>query len=172
VGDVGNGITLFLEIAVPADTRIRAQGDSVDIRVEGAGPVDCETDSGDVEVSAIEGNVNASSDSGDIRIRRVKGRVHAEADSGDVEALEIAGDIEVETDSGEILISQTLAAPIRAEADSGSISVKLAPDSGYTIRMETDHGRITAPGMEVNGCLRGGGPVVDLETDSGDIDIV
>ncbi len=186
VGDVADrwllrGVALFLEIGVPADTRIRALADSGDIRVEGAGvAVDCEADSGDVDVAGIEGNVRASTDSGSIRIRQVKGRVYATADSGDIDALEIAGDIEATTDSGEITIVQTIAAPIRAEADSGGITVKLAPDAGYNITAETDHGRITVPDMEwrerpseqkYDGRLRGGGPVVDLETDHGDIDV-
>ncbi|MGA3023481.1 MAG: DUF4097 family beta strand repeat-containing protein [Bryobacteraceae bacterium] len=191
VGDVADrwllrGVALFLEIAVPGDTRIRALADSGDIRVQGvSGPVDCETDSGDVEVSAISADVHASSDSGSIRIRQVKGRVYASADAGDAEALDIAGDIEVSTDSGEIRISQTVAAPVRAEADSGGISVKLAPGAGYNVSLRTDHGRITvieAEGQEivwrtrsereVDGRICGGGPTVDLETDSGDIDIV
>jgi hypothetical protein len=167
VGDVADrwllrGVSLFLEIAVPGDTRIRALADSGDIRVEGiSGPVECETDSGD------------------ILIREVTGRVHAEADSGDIEALDIAGDIEATADSGDIRISQTVAAPVRAEADSGAISVKLVPGAGYNISVETDHGRITLPEMEwrarsekeASGRIRGGGPVVDLETDSGDIDV-
>jgi hypothetical protein len=174
------GIALYLEITVPADTRIRALADSGDIRVEGiAGAVDCETDSGDVELSAIHGNVRASADSGSIRIREVAGRVNAEADSGDIEALEIAGEIEAATDSGDIRISQTVAAPVRAEADSGGIRVQLAPGAGYNVSAETDHGRITVPEMEwrtrskqeVDGRIGGGGPLVDLETDSGDIDI-
>jgi hypothetical protein len=168
VGDVADrwllrGVALLLEIAVPQDTRIRALADSGDIRVEGAGgPVNCETDSGDIQ------------------IREVTGRVHASADSGDIEALDIAGDIEVSTDSGDIRVSQTVAAPVRAESDSGAISVKLAPGAGYNVAARTDNGLITVPemelrkprtGQEVDGRIRGGGPVVDLETDSGDIDV-
>lgn len=175
------GVALFLEITVPPGTRIRALSDSGDIRVEGVGAqVDCEADSGDVEVAGVQANVRASTDSGCIRIRQVKGRVYATSDSGDIEALDIDGDIEASTDSGEIRLVQAAAGPVRAESDSGGIGVKLMPDSGYSITIETDHGRITVPEMEwreppsqqrVHGNLRGGGPVVDLETDHGDIDI-
>jgi Putative adhesin len=167
VGDVADrwllrGVTLFLEIAVPADTRIRALADSGDLRVEGiSAPIDCETDSGD------------------IAIRQATGRIRAGADSGDIEVLDVAGDVEAATDSGDIRISQLSAAAVHAEADSGSITVKLAGEPGYNMSVRTDHGRITVPEMEwrtrsdqeAYGRLRGGGPVVDLETDSGDIDV-
>jgi hypothetical protein len=186
VGDVADrwllrGVELFLEIVVPADTRVRALADSGDIRVEGTNaPADCEADSGDVEVFSVTSDVHASTDSGTIRIRQVKGRVRANADSGDIEALDIAGDIEASTDSGDIRISQTVAGTIRAEADSGSIDVRLAPGAGYNISLRTDHGRLTTPEMEfrgrptnkeIDGRIRGGGPLVDLETDHGDIDV-
>jgi hypothetical protein len=186
VGDVADrwllrGVTLFLEIAVPADTRVRALADSGDIRVEGTNaPADCEADSGDVEIFSVDADVHASTDSGTIRIRQMKGRVRANADSGDIEALDIAGDVEASTDSGDIRVSQTMAASIRAEADSGSIDVKLAPEAGYNVSLRTDHGRLTTPEMEfrgrpthkeIDGRIRGGGPLVDLETDSGSIDV-
>jgi len=186
VGDVADrwllrGIALFLEIAAPPHTAVRALGDSGDIRVEGIqGPVDCETDSGEIEVSGIGSDVSVTTDSGAIRIRRVKGRVRATTDHGEIDALETDGPIEASTDHGEVRLSQAVAAPIRAETDHGSISVKLAPDAGYNVSVRTDHGTITVPEMEwrerptnqeVNGRIRGGGPVVDLETDHGDIDV-
>jgi len=186
VGDVADrwllrGIGLFLEIAAPAHTMVRALGDSGDIRVEGIqGPVDCETDSGEIEVTGIGSDVSVSTDSGAIRIRRVKGRVRATTDHGEINALETAGPIEASTDHGEMKLSQTAAAPIHAESDHGTISVKLAPDAGYNVSVRTDHGTITVPDMEwrerptnqeATGTIRGGGPAVDLETDHGDIDI-
>ena len=132
------------------------------------------------EITGVDGNVRASTDSGSISVRQVKGRVYASSDSGDIETLDIAGGIEASSDSGEIRMVQTAAAPVRAEADSGSISVKLAPDAGYNIDTSTGHGEITVPELEwrepvsnsqARGRLRGGGPTVDLTTDSGDINI-
>jgi hypothetical protein len=58
--------------------------------------------------------------------------------------------------------------------------VKLAESGGYTVRARTDNGRIEVPQMtrqrmsrhELQGDIRCGGSVVDLETDSGDVEIV
>jgi len=186
IGDVTDrwllrGIALFLEIAAPTDTKVRALSDSGDIRVqEVGGVVDCEADSGDIEITGVDGDVRASTDAGSISVRQVKGRVYATSDSGDIETLDIAGDIEAGTDSGNISIVQTAAAPVRAESDSGRIRVRLAPDAGYTITTSTDGGEITLPELEwfepisnnqARGRLRGGGSTVDLTTDSGDISI-
>lgn len=186
VGDVTDrwllrGINLLLEITTPADTEIRALADSGDIRIEGIdGPVECETDSGEINIASIGSEVRVSCDSGGIHIRGVKGAVDARTDSGHIEALEIAGTIDAKTDSGDIRLSQTIVAPVCAQTDSGRIRVQLADTGGYSIRARTDNGRIDLPVLtrqrlsrhEVEGEIRGGGSVVDLETDSGDIDVV
>jgi hypothetical protein len=187
VGDLGDrwllrGISVLIEIAVPHDTRVRALVDAGDVRISGiAGPVLSSADSGSIEITDIAGDVRASADSGSIRIQRVQGAVDAQADSGSIEALDIGGSIHARTDSGEIRLSQTAAAPVSAEADSGSIAMRLAPDAGYNIRVQTDSGHVRTPEMTVDGRLsrdetvgqiRGGGPLVRLETDSGSIEIV
>jgi DUF4097 and DUF4098 domain-containing protein YvlB len=186
IGDATNrwllrGINLLLEITAPANTEIRALADSGDIRIEGIdGPVECETDSGEINISNIGSEVRASSDSGGIHIRDVKGGVDVRTDSGHVEALDIEGTIDVKTDSGDIRLSQTIVKPVCAQADSGRIRVQLAATGGYTIRARTDNGRIELPVLtrqrlsrhELEGDIRGGGSAVDLETDSGDIEVV
>ena len=186
VGDVTDrwllrGINLLLEITTPADTTVRALADSGDIRIEGIdGPVECETDSGSIQVCWIGSEVRASSDSGAIEVQGVKGAVDLRADSGHIEALEIEGTIDAKTDSGDIRLSQTIVKPICAQTDSGRIRVRLAAEGGYSVRARTDNGRVELPVLtrqrlsrhEFEGDVRGGGSVVDLETDSGDIEVV
>jgi DUF4097 and DUF4098 domain-containing protein YvlB len=186
VGDVTDrwllrGINLLLEITTPGKTEVRALADSGDIRIDGIdGPVECETDSGQIEIANIGSDVRAKSDSGAIHIEDVKGPVDAQADSGRIEAFKIAGTIDATTDSGAILLSQTTPGPVCAKTDSGRIRLQLADGGGYTIRARTDNGRIELPQMtrqrlsrhEVEGDVRGGGSVVDLETDSGGIEVV
>jgi hypothetical protein len=186
VGDVADrwllrGINLLLEITTPPDTAVRALADSGDIRIEGIeGPVECETDSGEINIAAIGSDVRASSDSGAIHIQGVKGAVDARADSGRIEALDVAGTIDATTDSGAIQLSQTIVAPMCAKADSGRVRVKLANGGGYTLRARTDNGQIEVPQMtrqrlsrhELEGDICGGGSVVDIETDSGGIEVV
>ena len=186
IGDVTDrwllrGINLLLEITTPGDTEIRALADAGDIRIEGIdGPVECETDSGEINISCIRSEVRARSDSGGIHIQMVKGSVDARTDSGHIEALEIEGTIDAKTDSGDVRLWQTAVATVCAQTDSGRIRVRLAGSGGYSIRARTDDGRVELPVMtnqrlsrhELEGDVRGGGSVVDLETDSGDIEVV
>ncbi len=186
IGDVADrwllrGINLFLEITTPAATEIRALADAGDIRIEGIdGPVECETGSGEINISNIGSEVRVSSDSGGIHIHGVMGPVEARSDSGHIEALKVEGTIDAKTDSGDIRLSQTVVKPVCAQADSGCIRLQLATLGGYSIRARTDNGRVELPVLSsqrlsrrvFEGDVRDGGAVVDLETDSGDIEVV
>lgn len=180
-GDLGN-VVLLLDVTAPRDTRVRASVDHGDIRVDGVkGPVDCQGDSGTIEVAGAEAAVRVSVDNGSVQVRNITGRVEVEIDHGDIEALEIGGAVDVSSDSGMIRVSQTTAAPIRAKSDHGSINVRLAKTGGYDVRVRTDHGSVSVPEMErrsggyswneAEGRIRGGGPMVDVETDHGSIEI-
>jgi Toastrack DUF4097 len=174
-------ISLRFEIQTPRETKVRARADSGGIRVEGIqGPADCHTDSGGIEMRDIGSEVHAAADSGGIHIANVKGATYARVDSGGIEANDIAGSIDAETDSGGIHVSQSSAAPIRAKADSGGVTVRLASNAGYDISVQSDSGHISVPEISVHGDLskhhvegkvRGGGPMVNVRVESGNISI-
>jgi hypothetical protein len=179
--DLLRNVSIRFEILTPADSRIRARADSGGIHVEGVkGPADCQVDSGGIEVDNIGSDVRVKADSGGIRIRNVQGPVSAHADSGGIEALGVAGSVDISTDSGGVQVAQTSAASVRIRADSGGAHVKLAPGAGYDISASSDSGRITVPEMAVRGTIspnhaegkvRGGGPLVDVRVDSGNVHI-
>lgn len=174
-------ISIRFEIETPATTQLRARADSGGIEAEGLrGPVDCRTDSGGIELRQIGSDVRAAADSGGVRITGVQGSVYARADSGSINAYDIAGQIDVKVDSGGVRLSQTRPAPIRAEADSGGVRVRLAPNAGYDLSLSTSSGRISVPEMTIRGSysrhriegkVRGGGPPVDIRVDSGGINV-
>ncbi len=182
-GDKGllKGISLRLVITAPAETQVRARVDSGGIHVEGVrGPVDCKADSGGIEANDIDADVHVETDSGGIHIRNVRGPVYARADSGGIDANDIRGSIDVATDSGGIHLSHTAPAPVRARADSGGATLRLAHNAGYDIRIHSESGRISVADLTVHGTisehraegtLRGGGPRVDIDVDSGNVDI-
>ncbi|HEX4168918.1 MAG TPA: DUF4097 family beta strand repeat-containing protein [Bryobacteraceae bacterium] len=179
--DLLKGISMRLEIETPADTELRAEADSGGIRAHGMqGRVNCKTDSGGIEIQDAGSDVHAQADSGGIHINNVKGSVFARVDSGGIEATEVTGSLDTEADSGHIQLSQTSPGAIRAKAESGGISVKLAPGAGYDISAEADSGHISVPEMVVSssfsrhhieGKIRGGGPLVSVRVDSGGITI-
>jgi len=175
------GVSMRLEIETPPESQLRARADSGGIHVDGIrGPADCHTDSGGIEIRNVGSEVRAAADSGGIRIGNIAGSVFARVDSGGIDAIDVAGGIDAEADSGSIRLAQTKPAPIRAKADSGGITVKLAPGAGYDVSAGSDSGRISVPEMtvqsdfsrhHVDGKVRGGGPLVSIRVDSGSIRI-
>jgi hypothetical protein len=175
------GISMRFEIETPADTALHARADSGGIEVrELRDRLDCKTDSGGIEIRDAGSDVHAEADSGGIRIHSVKGAVFAHVDSGGIDAIDVAGALDAQADSGHIRLVQTSPAPIRARADSGGISVKLAPGAGYDVTAEADSGSISVPEMTVRssfsrhhieGKVHGGGPLVSVQVDSGGITI-
>jgi hypothetical protein len=177
--DLLKHISMRFEIQTPRDTKLRAKADSGGIHVEGLrGPADCHTDSGGIEVRDIAAEVRAAADSGGIRIENVQGALYARVDSGGIEAENIAGSIDAETDSGGIHIHQSSAAPIRAKADSGGVTLRLASNAGYDLSIDSDSGNISVPEISthgdiskhhVEGKIRGGGPLVNVRVESGNV---
>ncbi len=179
--DLLRGVSMRLEIYTPVETQLRARADSGGIHVRGIrGPADCHTDSGGIEARDVGREVRATADSGGIHLGQIGGAVTARVDSGGIDAIDVAGGIDAEADSGSIRLAQTKPAPIHAKADSGGITVRLAPGAGYDVSAASESGSISVPEMtvrselsrhHVDGKVRGGGPPVNVRVDSGSIRI-
>jgi hypothetical protein len=139
-------VDLMLEIVTPFETRVRAYGDSADLSVKDVhGPVQCETDSGEIFISGVEDEANASCDSGAISMERVNGAVMAHTDSGEIRIEDAGSYLAASCDSGSIYLKR-VAGSVEAKTDSGEIQ---ALEIGRAIDVKTDSGRIevsqTAP---------------------------
>jgi hypothetical protein len=174
-------VSISYDILVPVETRLRAHSDSGGLTIEGVrGPVEADADSGSIRLANIGADVRANTDSGRIEADGIQGSLSARSDSGGIRARGVAGTIDASADSGGIQLQQSVAAPINAGCDSGSITVELA-NAGYDLSAETDSGGVnthvpltvsgTIKRNRVEGQIRGGGPKVRLESDSGSIHI-
>lgn len=174
------GVSITYEISVPTSTRLHSINDSGGHDVSDIeGPVDVTSDSGGVDIARIRSEVRVKVDSGGVRITDVDGPVFANADSGGIRAMNVGGSLDLSTDSGGIHFSQTRPAPIKAHADSGGITARLAPNAGYELQLDSDSGNVTADAPitvsgglsrnKVRGRIGGGGPLVVLQTDSGNV---
>lgn len=175
-------VSIRFEIEVPRTTEVHAVTESGGIRIDGiTGPVETLTGSGRTEISNVGGRVAVQSQSGGIDLSSIRGAVEARNSSGSIDALRVGGSVHAETKSGAIRISQVSAAPIRAVSGSGSLKVKLASGSGYTIDALSGSGKVKGPAEimvqrskdthRLRAQLGAGGPLVDLDTRSSSIDI-
>jgi hypothetical protein len=139
-------IAIAYDLLVPAQTKLRAA-----------------TGSGGIRVSGVDDEVHAQTGSGGIELDTLKGRVEARTGSGGIRGNGLSG-------------------PITARAGSGGITLGLASTGGFDLRARTGSGRIsvdppiTMQGVfsgrhEVEGKIRGGGPLVDVATGSGGVRI-
>jgi hypothetical protein len=175
-------LSVSYEITAPADARLRARTGSGAGTVEGlAGPVDVSTGSGAVAVTNIGAEARAHTGSGRIELAGIRGGVDVHTGSGAIDAAGIAGPIVARTGSGAIRLEQTAHAPVKAHTGSGQVTVRLPREGGFDLRGHTGSGSIQADqpvtvrgtigGRDMKAALRGGGPLVDLSTGSGNIRI-
>lgn len=113
-----------------------------------------ESVSGDVEVTDAAGDVRASTVSGSLTVRNVTGVVGAETVSGPIDVSGASGErMRGETVSGSISYAGTLAPNGRYsfETQSGSVTLRIPPNTGADIAVETFSGRVV---NEVPGAVR------------------
>lgn len=137
-----HNIAIDYEITVPAETSLRAHSGSGNQTVDGIhGKLDLEAGSGDLRLSAIQGEVHAHTGSGNIDVRDLAGPFTADAGSGDIRLdARGAGDIRVHTGSGNIQL-QDVKGTLRAEAGSGDVNVAGAQTGEWEVR--TGSGNVT-----------------------------
>jgi hypothetical protein len=164
------------------------------------GETQCRTGSGGIELDDIKGGVRASTGSGQIRATRIAGSFFGHTGSGGIEAEQIAGgDAEVDTGSGSITLrgvrgklqAHTGSGTITADGEmtgdwrlrsgSGSVRLRLPQQAAFDLdahagsgSIHTDHPILvegTLSRRELRGRVRGGGPVLEVSTSSGSIEI-
>lgn len=181
---------------------LEVEAGSGDVRISNiANSVRAETGSGDMRVENINGNLHVQAGSGSIRAINIAGGIESETGSGHIEVEQSApGSVRVRTGSGGIelrrvrgsLEARAGSGEISAEGDprggwivhtgSGSVRLRLALDAAFDLNAHTSSGSIslnrpvtvqgTIGRKEVRGKVRGGGPEIEVQTSSGNIEIL
>ncbi|MBV8477137.1 MAG: DUF4097 family beta strand repeat protein [Acidobacteria bacterium] len=175
---------------------------SGDLHIRNVGNrVRAETGSGEMKLENVQGDVYAKTGSGSIRARDIAGSFEGETGSGHIEFEQSApGSVRLKTGSGGIE-ARGVRGSLEARAGSGEVSAEGEPRGGWivhtgsgTIRLRLDsdaafdlnahthsgsiavHRPVTVQGSiarrEIRGHVRGGGPRVEVETSSGNIEIL
>jgi DUF4097 and DUF4098 domain-containing protein YvlB len=177
----------------------RTGSGSVDVR-DVSSRVEAHTGSGSITLTSIQGETEAHTGSGRIRAEGLAGPFTGSTGSGSISIEQTAaGGADIHTGSGGIkafgvegpLKARTGSGSIRAEgkpiADwdlhtgSGSISLRLPPDAAFNFEGRSSSGGIsidhpvTVQGRverrRIQGQVRGGGPLVRVETGSGSVEV-
>lgn len=176
-----HNISIDYEIEAPAKSYLDASSGSGDVNDDGVG-VDTRlnTGSGTIHATGLQNGFTVGTGSGDIYVEGSgSGDVMAHTGSGSIELKNIAGGLKAQTGSGDIKLSGQPKADWKVTTGSGT--VELWPErSGFTLDASTGSGSIkTEREMLVQGSIEshhhitgkinGGGPMIRVETGSGDI---
>lgn len=163
---------------------VRAETGSGDVQLENIkGNVRAKTGSGYVRGSQIGGAFEGETGSGHIQVEQsAPGSVRLKTGSGGIEARGVRGSFEASAGSGEIMAEGEPRGGWIVHTGSGSVRLHLPTDAAFDLQAHTSSGSIsvnrpvTAQGMmnrkEIRGRVRGGGPQVQVETSSGNIEIL
>jgi DUF4097 and DUF4098 domain-containing protein YvlB len=154
------------------------------------GAVKATTGGGSIDLGEIGGSVKVESGAGSIRLASSRGRVEAETGGGSIQ-LNGATSVKAETAAGGIVVKLLSSSDTHSnstlETTAGDITVYLANDlpitiranielaNGHTIRSEFNEIHVTSEGgpwqktVTAEGQLKGGGPVLKVQTSSGNI---
>ena len=163
--------------------------------------VRAETGSGNMDIDHVQGDVRAHAGSGSIRATDIHGgfegntgsgritlsqsapgAVHVETGSGGMELRGVRGTLEARAGSGGITAEGAPTGGWLVHSGSGSIHLRLPSDAAFDLDARTSSGSIsldhpvTVQGKmgrkEIRGKVRGGGVTVEVETGSGNIEIL
>jgi Putative adhesin len=175
-----HNISIDYEIQAPAKTLLEANTGSGDVTDTGVGMnARLNTGSGTIHATGLNESFSVETGSGDIYAEQTgTGDVKAHTGSGTIELKNISGGLKAETGSGDIKLSGQPKADWRVNTGSGSVEL-WAERSAFTLEASTGSGDIkTDREMAVQGSfekhhitgkINGGGPLVKVETGSGDI---
>jgi DUF4097 and DUF4098 domain-containing protein YvlB len=156
-----------------------------------SGPVKATTGGGSVDLGEIGGPAEIETGAGSIRLASSKGRVQAQTGGGSIQ-LDGATSVQAETSAGGIVVKLLTSAGGHSnstlETSAGDITVYLANDlaisiraeieiaNGHTIRSDFSDIRVSSEGgpwgpktVTAEGQLNGGGPVLKVRTNSGNV---
>jgi BlaR1 peptidase M56/Putative adhesin len=179
-GEHWQGISIDYQIEAPAGTLLGAKSGSGDIVDDGVGKnANLQTGSGDIRANGLQGGFVVMTGSGNITAEQSgEGDVKAETGSGDIEIKDLHGGFRAQTGSGNIKTTGTPSAPWNLQTGSGDVEIwsgnaPLTLDASTgSGSMTTDHEMLVKGSLNqhhLTGNLNGGGPLVRVQTGSGDI---
>lgn len=194
-------VAIEYKIIVPVNTQVTSANADGDQTVHGLrGPIEISSGSGKISITNVEGDVRASTGSGDIYLSAIRGRIQANTSEGTIQVESLPQeDVQIASGSGRVVVSGVTGA-LRVASGSGNVTAQGNPTADWKFRTgsgnitvelpreaafdfyactESGHILIGIPLVnpawtgktEVRAQVRGGGPLVQVKTDSGQIQI-
>jgi Putative adhesin len=176
-------VSIDYVITAPRGTTVQANSGSGDLNISNLGaPLKAGTGSGDIEANDLTGDIALNTGSGDIRAMMNGAHyVKAETGSGTIRLQGVSGGLFAETGSGDIEVGGQPGDGWKLETGSGSVTLNTGSNAHFSLDASTGSGDVhsdppltTHGNMDrhhITGDINGGGPIVRVETGSGDVRI-
>ncbi len=177
-----NNVSIDYVVTAPGGTSVKANSGSGDVNITGlSAPLKASTGSGDIYANDLTGDVSLSTGSGEIHaLMKGANYTKAETGNGTIKLEGVTGGLYVQTGSGDIAISGQPGDSWKLETGSGSVTLNTG-HGAYNLDASTGSGDVhsdppltthgTLNHHHITGEINGGGPIVRVNTGSGDIRI-
>ena len=176
-------LNVHYEITVPHvfDVHLKTEGGDVEVAAL-HGNVNAKTEGGRLNFNGIEGKVNGQTEGGNVKAVRCQDEVQVRTSGGNIAIEEFTGKgLQALTEGGSI--AAEFAVPPRADCtlrtSGGNVTVRIPETAAVNVDAHTDGGRVRtelpvqAQGRldeeTLRGTINGGGPMLKLETEGGNI---
>uniref|UniRef100_E6PZ29 DUF4097 domain-containing protein n=1 Tax=mine drainage metagenome TaxID=410659 RepID=E6PZ29_9ZZZZ len=181
-----HNISIDYEIEAPAGITLEATSGAGDIIDDGVGAnAHINTGSGNIHASGLSGGFSVSTGSGDIVADAASpGDVRAHTGSGNIKLRNLAGGLYAETGSGDVQLTGKPTSRWHITTGSGNVNFT-AGSAAFNLDARTGSGDVKFEGAahdatmdqvysthhSFSARIRGGGPMVEVHTGSGDVRI-
>ena len=179
-------LNVHYEITVPQafDVRLKTEGGDVEVATL-HGNVNANTEGGHLSFNGIEGKVNGQTEGGSVKAVGCRDEVQVRTEGGKIAIEEFTGrGLQALTEGGSIVAE--FAVPPRADCtlrtSGGKVTVTIPETAAVNVDAHTDGGRIRTElpvlvqgkqdGETLRGTINGGGPMLKLKTEGGNIRIL
>ena len=182
-GDRYRNISIDYEVTLPRASTIDASTGSGDIELQDVGErFKGSSGSGSVRARNVHGPASLETGSGDIELTvNAPGDVRAQTGSGNIRLSGLSGGLKAGTGSGDIEVNGNPTSDWKLDTGSGSVRLTMGSSAHFTLNASTGSGSIRTQqpiAMQgelnhhhVSGTVNGGGPVLRINTGSGDVEI-
>ena len=175
-----------IEVANDLKGRMRARTQEGDVffgRVDGS--VNVEAVRGNITVARATGDLKARSGTGDLVIGTILGRAELRANNGSIEVMSAQGALEAESVRGDVAASlgAKLGENVSLKASAGNVKVTVDPAASLRFEAKAAWGKVTSKlaldsttrggngKNRLEGVVNGGGSLVALNADGGNVSI-
>jgi len=164
------------------DGPVRGNTSGGGISLEGSrGKAVLRTSGGGIRIDDVAGEVDASTSGGSVQVNRATGRVSAHTSGGSITIRDTTGAVDASTSGGSVSarLSAQPQESSRLSTSGGSINVELASSVHVNVDASTSGGSVSSDfpvptsgdHQNLRAAINGGGPLLQLRTSGGGINI-